>query len=753
MATISAKIVLDSSQFRRALDAVKTQTLKAGVELGALGKSGLVAGQGVAVGALALGAVAVGKNSKAFAAVRAASISCGVAVAGIGKALDVTAGHFGGLFKSSRTAFSGIVSAAAGLKSVFSLGLGKASLGLLGPDLQKAGAGIRGVFGSLRGVFSSLGGVAASGIKGIAAGLKYVAVVAKGVAANVGNSLLSISKFGLKGIAIIGAGVAAIGGLAAHGIHAALGAGADLDRLSARTGAPKKDLLILSQAFKDVGLSSDQVGPAVNRLQKALTGVNAEGQPTNKMFQRLGLDMEALKQLTPTQQFQKVGAAIANLKDPAERAGAAMAIFGKSGGELNQLFSNPEAINNAQKVLGGQADILAKNSARFEKVHTGLSNIGIKVRGFFVGVAEALLPKLEALVDWLNQLDLSKIGEKLGGYLSSGINILVNAFKTGKFGELLGLSLKTGLATAGDYLIGVFQVAINILGEAIGLIFSGDFWSALVNGFYGVSLKIMAFFMAAFEKPITWGAAALEIAFEGAMKVWFTLKDFFVDVANFFIAAIRTGIQKVIALLPKKLQPKDFKAQSFEQNLAEEKRLHPHTGDNFHVSTWDEAMANAKSSVPELAKTTNGAADEFLKAAGASLGSLGTKIAEIFGRNIKAFKSGDLFGSKDLQAQLVELAKSLNIPIETVKKTAEKVAITAQEGELADPEAKEKKTGHHAVKEADQFARIGLFASAQGANATLNYNQKIASHTGKMVALLAKMAGGTAAIPQPARAG
>ena len=101
---------------------------------------------------------------------------------------------------------------------------------------------------------------------------------------------------------------------------------------------------------------------------------------------------------------------------------------------------------------------------------------------------------------------------------------------------------------------------------------------------------------------------------------------------------------------------------------------------------------------------------------------------------------------------MVALAKSLNIPIETVKKTAEKVVIKTDE--LEDPEGKEKKSKTAHVKEADQFARIGLFASTAGATATINYNQKIASHTSKMVGYLAKMAaGGSASIPQPARAG
>jgi len=377
----------------------------------------------------------------------------------------------------------------------------------------------------------------------------------------------------------------------------------------------------------------------------------------------------------------------------------------------------------------------------------------MKVQGFFVGVAEAVLPKLEMLVDWLNKLDLSAIGAKLGGYLSSGINILVTAFKTDKLGELLGLSLKTGLATAGDYLIGIFQTAVNILGEAIALLFSGDFWSSLVNGFYGVSLKIMAFFMAAFEKPIQYGAAAMEIAFESAIKVFWTLKDFFVDVGNFFIATIKTGIQKVIALLPEFMQPAGFAAKSFKENLADAKQEHPHTGDDFHVSTWSEAMANAKSSVPEFAKTTNNAADDFLKAAGISIKSLGSKIGDIVSRNAKQFKSSDMFGHADLQKQLAELAKSLNVPIEAVQKAAEKVAIPTDENdELANPEGK-KKHGHHAVKEADQYAKIGLFASTQGATATLNYNQRISEHTQKMVHLLTKLTQGGGVTPQPARAG
>jgi len=71
--------------------------------------------------------------------------------------------------------------------------------------------------------------------------------------------------------------------------------------------------MILQQAFVNNGMEAESVGKAVNKLQKALPGVNEQGEPTNKTFEKLGLSMEELVALSPDEQLLRIGKAINGL--------------------------------------------------------------------------------------------------------------------------------------------------------------------------------------------------------------------------------------------------------------------------------------------------------------------------------------------------------------------------------------------------------------------------------------------------------
>ena len=167
----------------------------------------------------------------------------------------------------------------------------------------------------------------------------------------------------------------------AHGVEAVLEVGASLSRLSARTGATSRELVVIGEVFRQAGMDAGGVGPALNKMQKALTGVNERGEPTNKTFAKLGLNMEALQKAGPVQAFQMIGKAINGLESPAQKAAAAMAIFGRSGGELLTVFNNSDAFTAAAQTLGGQADILGKNADAFREVAEKFGSIGIKFQG------------------------------------------------------------------------------------------------------------------------------------------------------------------------------------------------------------------------------------------------------------------------------------------------------------------------------------------------------------------------------------
>ncbi|MFA5058262.1 MAG: hypothetical protein WC485_09130, partial [Opitutaceae bacterium] len=127
---------------------------------------------------------------------------------------------------------------------------------------------------------------------------------------------------GLAAMAGVGLSLAGV----TAGIKKALDMGGNLSDLSARTGASVRDLMTLRQAFEDAGIGADSAGMAINQMQRALSGISASGDKSEKLFKALGLDLEALRGMGAAQQFQTIGTAIAGLASPAERTAAAMAI-------------------------------------------------------------------------------------------------------------------------------------------------------------------------------------------------------------------------------------------------------------------------------------------------------------------------------------------------------------------------------------------------------------------------------------------
>lgn len=306
-------------------------------------------------------------------------------------------------------------------------------------------------------------------IEGAFAPLKRGQVAAK-MLQNSFRPITTLATGVATGMALIGGAALAAGGGIAVGVKKALDMGGALSDLSARTGASASGLMVMQQAFVNAGLSADQVGPAMNRMQKALTGANEDGDKTSSMFDRLGINMAELQGMKPDQQFQEVASAIAEITDPAERATAAMAIFGKSGGEMLALFNDPAAFGSAAAQVGTQAKLMDRNAALFDDISDKLALAGLKVQGFFVGVADQVAPVLQPLLDWFANQDLATQGQNFGLAIASAITMLTD----GTFGQtLLLMAQNAGMAFANLLISGV-QSALQAISNIPGLGSVGD---------------------------------------------------------------------------------------------------------------------------------------------------------------------------------------------------------------------------------------------------------------------------------------
>jgi len=199
--------------------------------------------------------------------------------------------------------------------------------------------------------------------------------------------------------------------------------GGQLDNLSTQIGVSAGRVSVLRQMFDDAGIGADALGNTMTAMSRALAGVSEDGEPTNKMFEKLGLSAEALKKLDPEAQFHAIGKSVKELQDPIERNTALMGIFGKSGVPLSRIFADDGALETAEKRLGGLPAIMDKNAAAFNMISSRLGGLKTKTAGFWAGMAEGVLPMADTITRALDGIDLSGLGKRVGDVLIPVCNL------------------------------------------------------------------------------------------------------------------------------------------------------------------------------------------------------------------------------------------------------------------------------------------------------------------------------------------
>ena len=110
-----------------------------------------------------------------------------------------------------------------------------------------------------------------------------------------------------------------------------------LNDFSARTGIGVEALQGYQLAAKLAGVDTEQFGAAVQRLAVNI-GKATPGDALDKSLRAINLSLQELRGLSPEDQFSAIGQAISQLPTAADRAAAAVEIFGKQGAALAPLF-------------------------------------------------------------------------------------------------------------------------------------------------------------------------------------------------------------------------------------------------------------------------------------------------------------------------------------------------------------------------------------------------------------------------------
>lgn len=168
---------------------------------------------------------------------------------------------------------------------------------------------------------------------GIKAAKSEAAAMASDMSSKLGKAGSVLSSMGPAGLAAA-AGVGALATAAAAAVKATIDAtsqamkyGDAMAALQDKTGLSSKALQDLEVAAKLGNSSLEAIASAVNKMQKGIVDGSTA-------FGKLGLSLQDLKAMSPEEQFKAVAVAIENINDPAQRAAARMAVFGKSGNDL-----------------------------------------------------------------------------------------------------------------------------------------------------------------------------------------------------------------------------------------------------------------------------------------------------------------------------------------------------------------------------------------------------------------------------------
>ena len=248
-------------------------------------------------------------------------------------------------------------------------------------------------------------------------------------------------RAGAKGLAALAAGVTAAGVTIGVGVKKAVAMGTELDHLATQTGMTVSSLRVLRQVFEDGGVGAGKVSTAISRMQRTIGEARNGNDRYAESIRQLGIPLDELSSMSPEDQFTRIGDAIIAIEDPAMRATAAMNIFGRSGAEMMNTFGSAR-LDEAANSLGAQAEILEKNSVLFERVSTLMNRAGQKIGGFFIGIADQVVPIILPLLEQLDQLDLAEKGQQFGENLATGLRAIIGFFEQGTIGQFAELSLQ-----------------------------------------------------------------------------------------------------------------------------------------------------------------------------------------------------------------------------------------------------------------------------------------------------------------------
>jgi len=242
------------------------------------------------------------------------------------------------------------------------------------------------------------------------ASVKDVAKDQKTLGGAIQKNSASFKKAGMAMTVAGGAIVASMGLM----IKKYVSAGDQIHKMALRTGFATETLSELKYAAEISGSNIESLEKGVKKMSKTIVDASTGLETYVRSFDRIGLSVDELMELSPEEQFLKIAEAIAAMESPTLRAATAQEIFGRAGTELLPLFAEGvdgmEALRKKAHELGIVFDQeAAEKAARLADAQTTLKTA---LQGVTISIAESLAPALSKLAE-----DLSDTVAKVGDWI------------------------------------------------------------------------------------------------------------------------------------------------------------------------------------------------------------------------------------------------------------------------------------------------------------------------------------------------
>jgi hypothetical protein len=265
-----------------------------------------------------------------------------------------------------------------------------------------------------------------------------------GFAGVMAGATAALTTFALDAAMKAVTAIANLGKAFAQGILQIADFAGKMSDLSARTGQPISQLVVLEQAFKNAGIGAEQVGPAINKMQNAIVNAGNSTSPAAEAFRQLGIDVNAFRKQDSVGQFNDIAKAVGSIKDPAQQTALMIDLFGRSGGQMLAVFKDTQAFQTAATQIGSLGKNLETAAPALDAFSDAYASIDVKKQQFFAGAAAQFASELEKAGIALNNLDLGPLGEQFGFVIRGAIEIgrTINQWigYIKQFTDLLGLT-------------------------------------------------------------------------------------------------------------------------------------------------------------------------------------------------------------------------------------------------------------------------------------------------------------------------